>query len=102
MIDEQRTLKNYGFQSYFLANTDFKRQDEFIYMLGTYESSRNIKIEWRIRKQSLEDQIPIILAMIKKHYEAAHGNLPVWGEIKRYTFFHEKEEYILFNPDGEI
>ena len=99
-IDQQRALKNYSFKSYLLENTDFKRQNESIYMLGANESSRNIKLASCIRKQSLEDQIPLISAMIKKHYEEAHGNLPLWGEIKRYTFFHEKEEYILFNPDG--
>jgi len=84
------------------VDTKFKRTNESILILSALESRRYIKIDWDIRKLAFEDQIPLISALIKQHYEQTGGRLKTWGEIQQYAFLYGEGETIVFKPDGEI
>lgn len=90
------------YKSYIYAETDFKRNGETVFMLAAFQSLRYIHLDPEIQLLPVNEQLPFVQTLIKKHYADCNGTLKIWGIIKRYSFHCEADRKITINPNGTI
>ena len=95
-------IKSVSFRSYIYVDTGFERSSQSIVSLAVMEGERNIRIPVDVRLLPLDDQLEYVKSYITTHYEKSGGCLPIWGIIKRYIYFYEKDSSCVFSPTGEI
>lgn len=95
----QQTQK---FRSYIYVETFFRRQGQPIFVLAFMEGKRHIGINKNMRTLGLDQQLPKVQSLIRKHYRNTKGELPVWGTIARYVFYYAEDLAIEFSPTGKI
>lgn len=92
-------IKSQG--SYIFVNTNFRRNNEPIFLLASLESKRRISIlnldELIIRNK--EEIFEYLGNIIKNHYKKNRGKLDIWGKIVNYQV-HLKEDLYLFDTNG--
>jgi hypothetical protein len=107
-VDIEKAKKRYWVLSdmkdpYLRAETNFKRNGEFIFALMFASSKSRIYIH----KESLvyksdEDTFQRLREMIQKHYKAFDGKLPIFGKITHYLYDHIDGKKYKFSVEGEL
>ena len=88
---------------YLRAETNFRRNGEFIFALMFASAKSRISIH----KESLvykndEDIFKQIGKKIRNHYKEYKGDLPIFGKIKYYCYDHTDGKTYRFNIDGKL
>jgi hypothetical protein len=89
--------------TYIFINTDFKRNNEPIFVLALLEHERTLSLclHEELYFKSTQEVLEIVSKMIKEHYEKNQGKLVVWGEIASYQVHVDKKTYI-FDTSGVL
>lgn len=99
-IEQTKQAKLY---SHIFIDTDFKRNNEPIFVLGALNHLRYISNLQHLYSLPLGEQISEVSAIVKQHYHDNAGNLKIWGNIQRYHYrYVESEPAILFDTDGNV
>jgi len=88
---------------YLRAETNFRRNGEFIFALMFASAKARISIH----KESLvyksdEDVFKKIGKKIRNHYKEYKGDLPIFGKIKYYLYDHTDGKTYRFTIDGNL
>ena len=104
-IDKQlehiSTLKHAYWPQVFVY-TGFRRKSQPIFALAFMEARRHLYLPIEYKLASLDDQVEYVKTLISEHYKKTEGHLDIWGEIRNYVFNFSKNEYLVFNPAGEL
>jgi len=88
---------------YIYINTHFKRQNEPIFALAMMEGRRRIRIDKElILDMKREEVLEYVGGVIREHYEASGGDLPLWGKIYTYLYNHTDESRYVFDTEGVL
>lgn len=99
-IEQMKQAKLY---SHIFIDTDFKRNNEPIFVLGALNHLRYISNLQHLYSLPLGEQISEVSAIVKQHYHDNAGNLKIWGNIQRYHYrYAESEPAILFDTAGNV
>ena len=85
------------------AETNFRRNEEPIFVLIFLSAKRNIAIN----KESLvykadKDVFEKVGTLIRKHYAEYNGELPVFGKITHYLYSHTDGKTYTFTTEGKL
>jgi hypothetical protein len=100
-IVSELTKKKYGFNSFIFMETNFERKNQPIHVLAALEAKRYLKVDYGISKLPLNDQIKHIQKIICDHYKNGKSLL-IWGNIKKFVYYHSEELILLFSVDGVL
>ncbi len=87
---------------YIFIDTHFKRTCQSILSLGCMEGQRNIGLDKELLVfKSEKEVLDMIGNIVKNHYFASEGKLPLWGKIYNYVYHHTNGQKYIFDTDGE-
>lgn len=99
-IEQMKQARQY---IHIFIDTDFKRNNEPIFVLGALNHLRYISNLQHLCSLPREEQLPEVSAIVKQHYRDNAGALKIWGNIQRYHYrYVESEPAILFDTDGNV
>lgn len=104
-IDKQTdnvTKLKHAYWPHVFVYTAFKRSSQPIIALAFMEGHRRLYLPIEYKLASLEEQVKYVKTLILEHYKNADGHLKLWGDIKNYVFNFSKNEYLVFNSNGEL
>ncbi len=86
---------------YVFVDTNFHRTTQPIFALAFMEGSRLLSpdkksIMFKTKKHILKS----ISKMVRKHYLANNGELPMWGKIENYVYHHFDGKQYVFDSNG--
>lgn len=100
-IEAELLSKKQQFKSYIFIETDFKRENEPIFLLASLESKRQIFIDEKTRYLSLNEQLSVISDLIKSQH-LKQPVIDLWGEPKKYIYYYNEKTTITFSTSGDV
>lgn len=97
-LEEERR----AFKPYIWIDTGFVRKNQPLFALAACEHQRYLRFGKRFWLYSLTDQLGETQSRIRAHVAENGGELGIWGKIKQYWFYYEKNAAYLFNLNGEV
>lgn len=52
--------------------------------------------------KSDEEVLKIVSDVIKDHFKKTKGEIPIWGKIKNYVYYHKDGEKYIFDTNGNL
>ena len=101
VIDTHEALKikqaqlNAMMQPYIFVYTEFKRQNEPIFVLALMENLRRLKLEKSAILGSKDDGFNLAKQTVQHHFKKTCGILPLWGKIISYHYHVHHDCYTL-------
>lgn len=68
-----------------LVNTNFRRNNEPVFVLAMCEGLRNIRID-RKEFESKDEELEYVKNFVKNHYQENNGELKIWKTIQNYIY----------------
>jgi len=91
-----------AFKPYIWIDTDFMRKSQPLFALAACDHQRYLQFVEGFWRYSLTDQLGEAQSRIRAHVAETGGELGIWGKIKQYWFYYEKNAAYLFNLHGEV
>lgn len=91
-----------AFKPYLWVDTGFTRKNQPLFALAALEQFRYLDFEPTFWRLPLHEQIARAGQRIREHMESTGGDLPVWGRVQQYWFFHSRDWAYLLGVTGEI
>ena len=89
--------------SYIYVNTNFRRTTQPIFVLAFMEGRRLLApAKKSLMFKSKAHILKSISKMVRKHYLANDGELPIWGEIDNYVYHHFDGKKYVYSSDGHL
>jgi hypothetical protein len=98
---EQKRIANM-FAPYIFIDTQFKRQNQPIFVLAALENKRRIAISKYDVLQDKSAELNRIIKIIKNNYRKNDGELEFWGPIHHYVYVFAADQNITLSPAGKI
>jgi hypothetical protein len=95
------TKRKYGFKSFIFIETEFKRNNQPIFVLAALEGKRYLKVDYEIAKLSLNDQIRHLQKIVCDHYKK-EKSLPLWGDIRKFVYYYSEGIILIFSVYGVL
>jgi hypothetical protein len=86
-------------RNYIFVNTDFKRANEPVFILGILEGIRRLSLQKELKEKSFDEIKSAMTQKIQEHYLDSGGRLTIWGDIKNYVLHFNGKSY-LFDTNG--
>ncbi|RBP68622.1 hypothetical protein [Marinobacter nauticus] len=97
-LEEERR----AFKPYIWVDTGFMRKSQPLFALAACDDLRYLRFVEGFWRYSLTDQLGETQSRIRAHVAETGGKLGIWGKIKQYWFYYEKNAAYLFNLRGEV
>jgi hypothetical protein len=97
-LEEERRV----FKPYIWIDTGFTRKSQPLFALAACDDQRYLRFVEGFWRYSLTDQLGETQSRIRAHVAETGGELGIWGKIKQYWFYYEKNAAYLFNLRGEV
>ena len=91
-----------SFKPFLWVDTDFKRENQRVFVLAALESRRYLGFPRWLLRLTPEQQLVQAQELVQEHMRETEGELLIWGTIKRYWFFYAPNRSYWLAPDGEI
>jgi|TARA_Y100001001_G_scaffold164510_1_gene196941 hypothetical protein len=91
-----------AFKPYIWIDTGFVRKNQPLFALAVCEHQRYLGFSEGFWRYSLTEQLGHAQGRIRAHVAETGGELGIWGKIKQYWFYYEKNAAYLFNLNGEV
>lgn len=89
--------------SYIYVNTNFRRTTQPIFVLAFMEGRRLLApAKKSLMFKSKAHILKSISKMVRKHYLANDGELPIWGKIDNYVYHHFDGKKYVYSSDGHL
>jgi len=99
--DEQSRIEKM-FKSYIFIDTNFKRQNQPVFMLAILEGQRHISLsKYDVEREQLAE-LKRVKHIVLDHYKDNGGKLSFWGEIQRYIYVYGDDQKLALYPDGRV
>ena len=97
-LEEERR----AFKPYIRIDTSFVRKNQPLFALAACDHQRFLQFSPGFWRYPLTDQLGETQRRVRAHVAQTRGFLGIWGEIKQYWFYYEKNAAYLFNLNGEV
>lgn len=91
-----------AFKPYIWIDTSFVRKSQPLFALAACDHHRYLRFGSGFWRYPLADQLGETQRRVRAHVAQTRGFLGIWGEIKQYWFYYEKNAAYLFNLNGEV
>lgn len=87
---------------YLFVNTNFRRNNEPIFVLAMCEGIRNIGIN-RKEFENKNEELEFVKNFVKNHYKENNGKLKIWKDIQNYIYKSDSfDKDLVIDKDGNI
>jgi hypothetical protein len=97
-LEEERE----AFKPYIWVDTGFKRKSQPIFALAVCEHQRYLDFPKGFWRFSLDRQLGRAQCHVREHVYETGGDLGIWGPIKQYWFYYQKDTAYLLALNGEV
>jgi len=97
-IEEERV----AFKPYLWVDTDFKRQNQPVFMLAALNQQRYLHFTKGFWRNDLASQLEIAQSWVRVHMSKTDGELGTWGRIQQYLFYYTASQAYILAPSGEV
>lgn len=101
-IKQQAEEEQAAFKPFLWVDTDFKRENQSVFVLASLESRRYLAFPQWFLRLTPEQQLVQAQSLAREHMQETRGELLVWGTIKRYWYFYAPNRSYWLAPDGEV
>ena len=104
-IQQQLLEEVRAYPGWIFVETGFRRADRPntpLFALALLEAHRRLAIPGSVRCQPFAAQLAYVQTLVREHFRNANGELPLWGPIQCYRFFHADGQSLDLAPDGTI
>lgn len=97
-FDEDRAT----YRHWLFADTDYVRQSTPIFVLAFTEHFRRLRFPIDFWRQPYAERVEAACQRAREHMQQSAGQLAIWGDIKRYHYFHAEGRSVIISPAGEV
>ena len=104
-IQQQLLEETRAYPGWIFVETGFRRADRpntSLFALALLEGHRRFAIPGPVRRLPFAAQLAVVQTRVREHFQDTHGELPLWGTIQCYRFFHAPGQSLDLAPDGTI
>lgn len=91
-----------AFKPYLWVDTGFTRKSQPLFALAVCEHQRYLQFAKGFWRMTLDKQLGRAQCMVREHVYETGADLGIWGEIKQYWFYYEKDAAYLLARNGEV
>jgi hypothetical protein len=97
-LEEERQ----AFKPYIWVDTGFVRKSQPIFALAICEHQRYLRFPEGFWRFSIDRQLGRAQCRVREHVYETGGDLGIWGPVKQYWFYYNKEAAYLLSCNGEV
>ncbi|KAA1173950.1 hypothetical protein FWJ25_11120 [Marinobacter salinexigens] len=97
-LEEERQ----AFKPFIWVDTGFVRKSQPIFALAVCEHQRYLHFPEDFWRLSIDEQLGVAKCRVQEHVYENGRELGIWGEIKQYWFYYEKDAAYLLSLNGEV
>jgi len=101
-IHDEYSDRRDRYKSYVFVDTEFKRENQPIFVLAFCEGERHLEVDYEIRIKPLHEQVKYVQSLVAQHYKDTAEKIGIWGEVKRYVFFYAQGCKLALSLNGVI
>jgi len=94
--------ENSAFKPFIWVNTGFTRKSQPLFALAACEEQRYLSFSKGFWRRPVSKQLCLAQCRIREHFYETGGELGIWGEIKQYWFYYEKDAAYLLARNGDL